>query len=152
MNISFYKIADISNKITKRLPDNAPLTLTGVLKDNCDLLNPVIMIENSGVPDFNYAYIPQFSRYYFMSPAVAVTNNMWEIKLHVDVLYTYRQAILSAPCIVAKSSSDYNLYLNDSNYKCYQNPHIFDQVFPSGFDVSNAHFIMSVFGDKVAAT
>ena len=150
MTIELYKISDISNKINKSIGSPAA-TLTGTLKDDCELLNPVIRIERNGAPDYNYAYIPEFSRYYFMDPPKAVHNNIWEIKLHVDVLYTYRQGILTAPCVVAKSSSNYNLYLNDSNYKCYANPQIFSERFPAGFNVENSHFIMTIFGGKVRA-
>lgn len=152
MRIQFYKMANVNNKINKRVPDTPALTLEGTVKENCNIMDPVILIENVGVPDYNYVYIPDFNRYYFMSPATAVTNNTWEIALHVDVLFTYRQQILTAPCIVAKSASKYNLYLNDNNYKCYQNPHIFSERFPSGFNVDNAHFIMTLFGDKVLAS
>ena len=151
MRIQFYKMANVNNKINKKLPDNPALTIDGTVKDNCNILDPVILIEKTGVPDYNYVFIPEFNRYYFMSPATAVTNNTWEIALHVDVLFTYRQQIMTAPCIVAKSASNYNLYLNDNNYKCYQNPHIFSERFPSGFNVENAHFIMTLFGDKVLA-
>lgn len=152
MRMQFYKISDIAKKINKSLPGTPALTLEGTLKDNCNILDPVITIEHSGVPDYNYVFIQEFNRYYFMSPATQVRNNIWEVSLHVDVLFTYRQGILTAPCIVAKSASDYNLYLNDNNYKCYQNPHIFSERFPSGFNVENSTFIMTVFGDKVAAT
>lgn len=152
MKIQFYKMSNVNNKINKRVPDTPALTLEGTVKDNCNIMDPVILVEKSGVPDYNYVFIPEFNRYYFMSPATAVTNNTWEIKLHVDVLFTYRQQIMTAPCIVAKSASSYNLYLNDNNYKCYQNPHIFSERFPSGFNVENAHFIMTLFGDKVLAS
>lgn len=152
MRIQFYKMANVNNKINKMVPDTPALTLEGTVKENCNIMDPVILIEKAGVPDYNYVYIPDFNRYYFMSPATAVTNNTWEITLHVDVLFTYRQQILTAPCIVAKSASKYNLYLNDNNYKCYQNPHIFSERFPSGFNVENAHFIMTLFGDKVLAS
>lgn len=152
MTIQFYKINNISNKINKSLPQTPGLTLTGSLKDGSDILDPVITISNSGVPDYNYAYIAEFGRYYFVAPPTNVRKDLWEMSMHVDVLFTHRSGILSAPCIVAKSSSDYNLYLNDANYKCYQNPFIFSEAFPSGFDVSNARFIMTLFGDKVRQT
>lgn len=152
MTIQFYKIADMANKINKRIPDTPALTIQGTLKDRCSMLDPVITIQNSSVPDYNYAYIPEFNRYYFVSPATNLGAVLWSVTMHVDVLYTYRQQIMTAPCIVAKSSSSYNLYLNDNNYKCYSNPHIFCENWPSGFDVTEAKFVMTLFGDKVLAT
>ncbi len=152
MRILFYKIDNISKKINKRLPDAPALTLDGTLKENCDMLNPVILINHTGVPDYNFCHIPDFERYYFIAPPTNVGAVLWELHMHVDVLYTWRQGILTAPCIVAKSSSNYNLYLNDNNYKCYQNPLTFSYNFPSGFDISNAKFVMTLFGDKVTVT
>ena len=152
MIIKLYKITNVSKKINKTLPDTPTLSLTGNLKNDCDFLNPVIEIENTGVPDVNYAYIEEFSRYYFVEPPVNTGAKLWQLKMHVDVLYTYSASIMAAPCIVAKSSSSYNLYLNDANYKCYQNPHIFSYEFPAGFDVSQAHFVMTLFGTYVVGT
>ena len=146
MNIYLYKIAAVNNKIVKTIPGTPALSLTGNLKDDCDFFNPVIDIENNGVPDINYAYIPEFSRYYFVEPPVNMGAKIWRLKMHVDVLYTYRDGILNAQCIVAKSSSNYNLYLNDANYKCYQNPHIFSYGFPDGFTPENPRFIITMFG------
>ena len=152
MNIYLYKISDVNNKISKTIPQTPSISLAGNLKEDCNFLDPVVTIENVGVPDVNYAYIPEFGRYYFVSPPTNKGAKIWELKLHVDVLLTYSQGILNAPCIVAKSSSNYNLYLNDANYKCYQNPHIFSYGFPGGFNVANARFILTLFGDKVIAT
>lgn len=152
MRLQFYKIANLNSKINKQIPDTPALQLDGTLKDACDILTPRIQIEHNNVPNYNYVYIPEFERYYFMDPPTCVYNNIWDINLRVDVLYTYRQGILTAPCIVAKSTSNYNLYLDDANYKCYANPYIFAERWPSGFNVENAHFIMSLFGDKVVAT
>lgn len=149
MNINLYKITNINKKINKTL--GTYVTLEGTLKEDCKLLDPVIKIAANDPPDFNYAYIPDFNRYYFVEPPTAIRTGIWELTMHVDVLYTYRDGIMSAPCIVAKSSSNYNLYLNDPNYKCYQNPHIFSERFPSGFNLEDAHFVMTLFGDKVLA-
>ena len=151
MIVQFYNITNISNKINKVIPSTAALQLDGTLKENCDMLNPVIMVESESVPNYNYAYIPDFGRYYFVSPAVNEGRVFWSIPMHVDVLYTWHAGIMSAPCIVAKSSSMNNLYLNDNNYKCYQDSHVFCENWPSGFDISNARFIITMFGDKVAA-
>ena len=45
---------------------------TGTLKDNCDILNPVVIFQAAGAVDYfpasyNYAYIDAFERYYFIT-------------------------------------------------------------------------------------
>lgn len=151
MIVTLYKISDAPNKIRKTL-GTAVLSLEGTLKENCSIMDPVIMVYNSGFINANYAYIQAFGRYYHINDIVSVKNDLWEIRLHVDVLFTYAAGILAAPCIVAKSSSNFNLYLNDANYKCYQNPHIFSYEFPSGFTPENARFIVTMFGKYQASS
>lgn len=148
MNIKLYKMANISRKINKAIPQ-ATLDLTGTVKEDCNILEPVVIIENATVPDINYAYIPDFGRYYYVAPPVALNTNRWELHMHVDVLKTYASGIMSAPCIVAKSADTFNLYLNDNSYKCYQDPYIFSERFPQGFDLSNSNFVVTLFGDYI---
>lgn len=152
MNIKLYKLANISRKINKVIPQTAVLDLGGTLKEDCNLLEPSVTIESATVPDVNYAYIPDFGRYYYVAPPVCINTNVWRLDMHVDVLKTYASGIMSAPCIVAKSADTFNMYLNDSNYKCYQDPYIFSERFPQGFDLSNSHFVVTLFGDYVQST
>ena len=152
MNIKLYKLANISRKINKSIPQTAVLDLDGTLKEDCNLLEPSVTIQSATVPDVNYAYIASFGRYYYVAPPVCINTNVWRLDMHVDVLKTYASGIMSAPCIVAKSADTFNMYLNDSNYKCYQDPYIFSERFPQGFDLSSSRFVVTLFGDYVQAT
>lgn len=151
MNIKLYKMANISRKINKVLPA-ASLDLNGTLKEDCNMLEPSVIIQNATVPDVNYAYIEAFNRYYYVAPPVCLNTNVWRLDMHVDVLKTYASGVMTAPCIVAKSQDTFNLYLNDNNYKCYQDPWIFSERFPQGFNTELAHFVVTLFGEKVAAS
>ena len=148
MIINFYNIAEPNNKITKDIPSTPDLSIDGTLKDNCSILDPTITIHNAAVPNYNYAYIPDFGRYYYVAPPTAIRTDIWELIMHVDVLRTFQDAILNAPCIISKSTNKWNLYLNDTNYKSYQDPYVFSYDFPSGFDRDNSQYILTIFGDK----
>ena len=122
-------------------------TLSGTLKEDSSVLDPVITVESAGKPGGNYAYISDFGRYYYIHDIVNVYNNFWEVHLHVDVLYTYRTAILNAPCIITKTASrKFNLYLPDPNFKCQQNDIVGMWEFPNGFDSITPKFYMTFFG------
>ena len=54
-------------------------TLTGTLRAGCNLFDPQILVELDGLPNFNYAYIPEFSRYYFKKDVDNVNNKLWNI-------------------------------------------------------------------------
>lgn len=144
--IQFMYNRDPLNKINKT--PESKFSLTGTLKDQCDITNPVILIDRSSPLDANYAYIPTFLRYYYITDMVQVRTNLWEIHMHCDVLKTFSEGILGSPCIAAKSSSRFNLYLNDENYKCQQNSIVMTKTFPQGFNTANACYILSLLGDK----
>ena len=53
------------NKITKN--PSTILTATGELKEECSLMDPVILIASDTAPTgVNYAYIADFGRHYFI--------------------------------------------------------------------------------------
>ena len=130
MDIILSNCSDPINKIEKSTTGDT--TFSGTLKENTSTTDPVFIIESSTYPAFNYAYIADFNRYYYVKDIVNLYNNMWEVTLHVDVLKTFASAILSSPCIIAKTASnDFNLYLNDPNFKCQQNDRFGMVNFPS---------------------
>lgn len=96
-------------------------TCNGNLKDETSVTDPSFLIEKTTPPiktQYNYCYIPQFERYYFIRDFDVVHNNMWRVSCHVDVLYTYMAEILNNKVIIekAQSASDANLYLNDGSF------------------------------------
>lgn len=138
--INFMYNSDPINKINK-----SPVTrfsLTGTLRDECDITDPVILIESEKPLNANYAYISEFSRYYYIRNILQKRTNLWEITMHCDVLKTFSEGILGSPCIASKSSNKFNMYLNDTDYKCQQNNIIQTVNFPSGFNMEDAHYAL----------
>ena len=148
MTIEFYNNTSPINKIRKSI-GSVLETLQGTLKEETDILHPVILMESATVPNYNYAYITEFGRFYNVAPAKSVRNNLWELTMHVDPLYTFRNGLLNASCILKRSSDRFNLYLNDPEMKCVQNEWVTCQSFPSGFDTVNATFVLALIGDRV---
>lgn len=144
------------NKIRKNLPaltDSSVVKLDGTLKDGCSLVNPRIMFEISGsFPNANYAYIPEFGRYYFMKEPEADKTNLFTVEMHCDVLTSFASGILSSPAIVSRSSNNFNMLMNDDHYYCQENPHIFTKAFPGGFDTSTASYVLALVGQSEAVT
>lgn len=112
MNITLYNNSSPKIQIGKSL--TVVKSMTGELREECDMINPSILIENAGVISANYAYIPEFGRYYFITKITSVRNNMWRIDMHVDVRETYKNQIRENRAVVARSSGYYNLYLPDN--------------------------------------
>lgn len=132
-------------RLDKSITDIA--TISGTLREKTSLIDPVIVIEGdlSNYVNCNYMTIPAFNRSYFINNITSVSNNLFEISAHVDVLTTYKTQIRTNDAIIARQEKKWNLYLNDGVFKTYQNPYIVTKAFPSGF--TSQHFVFSVAGN-----
>lgn len=115
MNITFYKNSSEKEKIGKSL--SSGLTLSGNLRDECSITSPSILVEATSLVDYNYCYIPEFKRYYFISDIVSVRNNLWRVSLKCDVLESFKSDILNSSCIVNKQQNQsYSNNIDDGSY------------------------------------
>lgn len=132
------------NMIGKALKDKA--YATGALKENCDILAPVITIDSTLdiISGANYAYIEEFNRYYFITGVEIVNNMLFNVSMAVDVLETYKDEILALSCITKRQENTYNLYLNDGVLKSYHNTIITTRTFPNAF--SSREYVLAVAG------
>lgn len=147
--ISLHRTTSPANSLTKGMAN--VYSFNGTLKEGSSIVDPVVMVENNGaITGVNYAHIESFGRYYFIKDIKNVYNNMWEITLHSDALSSFASQIRNCQAVVAKNETRFNLYLNDSNFRCYQNPYIIQKQFPNGFNYNNFSFIIAIAGDKDA--
>lgn len=110
------------------------------LKSSTELINPTIYIsKDNGVEldAFNYVYIPDFSRYYYVQNSSKELGGVIQIDCHVDVLMSHKEAIKNLSAIVERQEYLYNLYLPTLNipdlaysrlqtYQFSQNPFVGD--------------------------
>ena len=132
------------NKMVKSITDI--ITVTGELKSETSIIDPVIMIncELSDVTKCNYMTIGSFGRSYFVNNIRSIRSGLVEFSCHVDVLSSFADAIKSNSAIVRRQENKWNLYLNDGSFKVYQNPIVLTKEFPSGF--STREFVLAVAG------
>ena len=132
MTIDFYVNFDKRINSTKR-PVVAGIvnkhTLTGFLKEPCSVKNPVINIQNNplqnNISSLTYAYIPQFSRYYFVRDWTW-NDGLWTVALDEDVLATWKPHIGETSAYVERSASDYNSWVMDKLYPTTSEPVVVD--------------------------
>ena len=132
------------NKMIKSITDI--ITVTGELKSETSIIDPVIMIncELSDVTKCNYMKIASFGRSYFVNNIRSIRSGLVEFSCHVDVLSSFADAIKSNSAIVRRQENKWNLYLNDGSFKVYQNPIVLTKEFPSGF--TTREFVLAVAG------
>lgn len=84
---------------------------TITLKSECDIVNPYLLLKLDDVLFLsNYAYIPQFKRYYFITGIEILTKNLVGISLHVDVLESFKSDVLAGTVHITESSNADNYY------------------------------------------
>ena len=117
MQIKFYSGFTKRVNSTKQ-PTTATATLTGELKENCSVENPIIKIENLSpnvLPGYVYAYIPAFSRYYFVSNWV-YNPPYWECSMSEDYLASWKTNIGNTNAYIERCSAEYDPYIIDTFY------------------------------------
>ena len=134
MVINLYNNKSPKKQIGKTLTSVA--TLNGSLREQCDMINPSILIENSGVINANYARIPDFGRYYYITKITSVRQNLWRVDMHVDVRETYAEAIKTNIAVIERAEGYYNLYLPDNKLPLTQDN--FNITYALGSQFSNA--------------
>lgn len=112
MTIILYQNLSETHRVNKILINSKEYS--GTLRDSCSIINPSFVIESSdNLSEYNYCYIPNFNRYYFINDVTVVYNNMWQFSCHVDVLHTYSEQIKKSYAIISRQENLYNLYLPD---------------------------------------
>lgn len=86
-----------------------------VLKNATAITAPVIELSRAAM-DYNYCYIPEFKRYYFVQSCTVLTNDIIQYALSIDVLASWKNEILNNSCYVLRSASNYNLKLVDDTW------------------------------------
>lgn len=131
-------------KVTKSL--TTILSVSGVLKEETSIIEPVIMIncDLTAVKNCNYLSIPTFGRSYFVNNIRSIRTGLVEFSCHVDVLSSFASSIKNNTAIIKRQEKNWNLYLNDGIFKVYQNPLVLTKAFPSGF--TTQEFILAIAG------
>lgn len=94
-------------------------TFNGTLLNDTNIINPSIRLKVAAedIALYNYMKITNFSRLYFITDVVALTDKTCVVTGHVDVLATYKTSIRLNEAVIGRSESSYNLYIDDGLFK-----------------------------------
>jgi len=151
MNIKLLSYSGKRYKINKNGNFYNEWVTTGTLKTDTSFLHPIIEIQKTTPPmenSYNYMYIPQFKRYYFINDIIVKENGLWELHADVDVLFSNYKDIYESKAILSKSQeiSNANLYINDGSF--VMDSHKYDQIvpFPSGLSADGYNILICAGG------
>lgn len=115
MDVYLYTFAKRPDS-TKTPASAAGVKLSAVLKDGTSVLSPVLMLRMPSNPTgYNYLYIPEFRRYYWINDWVA-NNGVWSCACTVDVLASWRQEIGNSTQYVLRAESECDPDILDTLY------------------------------------
>ena len=145
MKIVLYKTTSSVYELKKSLTN--PKELLGTLRNETSVINPQMFIEHDNITMYNYLYIPDFKRYYFINNIQSIRNNLWRIDTHVDVLHTYANEILNHKCIINKqeSHSKAEMFLDDGDFVLKNSKHFETITFDNGLN-DNGEIILITAG------
>lgn len=121
--------------------------ISGTLRTSTSIISPVITFESSSPLRYNYAYIPEFRRYYYIKNVISARNNLWEVQFEIDPLMSFKADICALKVVVDKQSNELNgdEYIDDSSL--VTDNLMFNTVynFPDGFN-NNGEYILITAG------
>ena len=132
------------NKIGKSLSNMQ--VYTGSLRHESSVVSPEILMEIENPTGYNYAYIPEFGRYYFITDMISVRTDLWRISMNVDVLESFKNEIRNSQVILSDSTvAGADKYLSGSVWRSKVKETTSIINFPSGL-LDNGEFILITAG------
>lgn len=118
MNIKLYKYNGERNRLNKTSRLSNEISLTGTARDSIDRMTATVLIENHTALDgYNYAYIIEFGRYYFITSDTIERNGLHRLTLSTDVLMSHKSGILTSSGVVARNENLFNTMLIDDQLR-----------------------------------
>lgn len=146
--ISLFKTASENNRVVKVLTDEKQLS--GELRNQTSVFNPTIRIESAdNISGYNYCYISEFGRYYYITDIVSVRTNCWVVSLRCDVLMSYKNEIKSMNVILNNTQeTGLSNYLASPNWVSSVKTKTDIKVFPSGLSEQGEFILITAGGDS----
>ena len=108
MILKLFNTTDSNNTIGKTLTDEQTFNIT--FKDTFDIINPIVILKSDTPILKNYAQIPEFGRYYFITSIQIQPNNIYKLFLECDMLETYKDDILASKGLVTRAGEGNQFY------------------------------------------
>lgn len=151
MSATFYMCQSdkrYAKKILTKVYEDVALTYI----DTTDLGEPVLKVGKNIDPlRYNYVYIPEFNRYYYVKKPPKFEAGFYRVELHSDVLMSFYEYYKNRNVIVSRQERNYNLYQNDPKQHFYNTNATIIKEFPTKpFSITNSNFILVLNGASVA--
>lgn len=149
MTIKLYKYNGDSRKVNKTLNSVQTISNANVIT-SMNIIDPVIVLDMDmafdAIGSFNYIYIADLKRYYFVTNIEILENGFLKVYCHIDVLKTYATDILNSTQYIKRQEHKCTFQLADSEYNIKANRNLTIKNFGSEIIQPNEYFILTTFG------
>ena len=147
MNITLFKTKSANNVINKKLISEKNLGNNCIMADNTSVTSPTVIIGGISsldtISDYNYAYIPQCHRYYYINDIIALSGGRVKLLLTVDVLKSYASDILDSTQLVTRQKNQGKMYLANVDWTVDGRTYLRSQYFNENhFSPQNDSFVL----------
>lgn len=150
MVISLFVCTAENRRINKSAYLSNKHQLAGSFRNDSSVINPIIRIEktNPAIQNYNYMYIGDFNRWYYINDIIQIRTNLWEIHAHVDVLYTWGGDIKGNLAVIDRSEQfdNANMYLDDGAFIMDSRKYNYVASFPNGFNDTGSNILICAGG------
>ena len=149
MNVIFYRLSKRENSTLQPISSTPSTTFDCILKEDTSILNPSIKISKPSnitwatLMGYNYCYIADFGRYYFVRDQIMLNKNIIEYVLEVDALASWKTIIGASSEYVLRAASDFDINVLDNLYP--MNAEV-DFISTAGFNPLSGYTSSNVIG------
>ena len=114
------------------------------MRDEINIMAPVIRFDTDEILRYNYAYIPELQRYYSIESVNIYREGLIDVSMSVDVLMSFRRDILSCLAVVDKQAMIQNgdEYIDDGSLVTDNIMFTTIIEYPDGFNDSSEYILI----------
>lgn len=123
-----------------------------LFKSPSSTMNPVVILSGGvdTISKFNYAYIPELDTYYFITDKQMENGMRYTLRLHEDVLQTYRFEIGNLNALIRRNEFIYNNYLVDQKIVPTKKRFYTNQIIGSIYEDGVRHIVINTAGGRIS--
>ena len=151
MTIKTYRFLGDSRKIDKTLTTVATYS-NAVIVGDMSIQNPTISLQLDSFTDvinFNYIYIPELRRYYYVEDSTIREDGFVQLQCKVDVLKSFKNDILASTQYIDRQQNKCTYQLPDGMYNIKSNRNLTIKNFGNVIIEPNANFLLQTSGKVV---
>lgn len=140
MTITLYSFTKRENSTAR---PSAGTSFDGQIRFDCTIVSPSVVFSAQNLSGYNYAYIPAFSRWYFIRNW-SFSDGLWIAEMECDTLATYRDQIGASEQFVVRSSAASNGDLIDSMFPALNTAQTAKVAIDSPWSVDSYSYIVGI--------